>query len=426
MVAEIVRAREHEVVELPAEKFFSNGSLQIFDDVQKRGFLQVRASGNKLVFQAGGFVGLIPVNDRITFEIVPRTPIANLDRLLRIANAGHQVIHRLTRSYSSTEEDLSLVDVLADDLVACVREIEVEGRVKTYEGSRNFGIPRSGRLLVGESLRLRAVKAGSQSVVSLRFNRTANNACNAAIKLGIERIAELVKAKGSDRKKRLLRLNSAWQLFADADSAFFNARSPNSLETQLSGLSSKPYKNALAIAISLLNQRSPSARSIGGTLSLSSLVFDLSAAFESYVRRVLERTPEITVLDGNLAPPIGAKKSLFVESGRSQAKVSATPDAVLVRDGKYWCAVDMKYKIYSSAPSREDLNQVLVYGLAFNVDLCLLIYPASPTLMGLVRVGRVDTKDVYCFGIDLHASDPASEEAKLRLAIATLGSSRQR
>jgi 5-methylcytosine-specific restriction enzyme subunit McrC len=413
--AEVIRTKEHHTFDVPAEKFLVDGRLQLYEETQKRGYFQIRASGDKLIFQAGGSIGLIPVNDRITIEVAPRTPIANLDRLLRIANADSLVIRRITRSYGETSEELSLVDVLCDDLVEAISQIASEGRRKTYEKVKHAGSPRSGRILVKDTLRATAAHPGRLTVVSTRFERTSKNAYNACLKRAVEQLAHVIRV-ASPRKgslARLRQLNDAWRLVADADVADASYFAVEKVRSDLAGLQSEWYRRALSIAVAVLQNRRPSAQEQAGTLTLSSVIYDLSVAFESYVRNVLAAAANDQVLDGNLSPPQGAKTRLFSNPANTELeKIPSTPDIVLTEPGKPWCTIDVKYKPYTASPSRDDLNQVLTYSLGYDVENCMLIYPAAKGLSRMIKLGEVGPKSVYCYGIDLLSDDlPAEEKA---------------
>jgi hypothetical protein len=151
------------------------------------------------------------------------------------------------------------------------------------------------------------------------------------------------------------------------------------------------------------------------------VIYNLSIAFEDYVRNVLRTAAGLGVRDGNHAPPNGAELKLFSQPATATiAKMAASPDLVLGPAHAPWAAADVKYKIFGDAPDREDLNQVLTYGIAYGVDKCVLVYPASGSLKGLVDCGVVGSKRVYCYGIDLRADDLAAEEAAMKAALLAL------
>lgn len=420
---EPIRTKEHSTFEVAADRFFIDGKLQLYEETQQKNYFQIRARGSKLVLQAGGFIGLIPVNDKVTIEVAPRTPINNLDRMLRIAGVESAVITRIRRSYGETDENLSLMDVLADELVAALEQIALEGRMKTYEHRRFVGAPRSGRVLVSDTLRARATHSGKLTVVSSRFERTANNVFNAVLKVAIERIVSDIRG-GKPRKgwrARLRGLNEGWQMFASVDGRLTTRVDVENIRARLADGSSPAYRRALAVAVAVLSERSPSLMAGGGPLALTSVIYNLSVAFEDYVRNVLRLEAELGVHDGNQAPPAGAGRKLFSQPATADlAKMVASPDIILGPPKTPWVAADVKYKIFGDAPDREDLNQVLTYAIAYDVDKCLLIYPAGDSLKGLLDCGSIGSKRVYCYGIDLKADDLAAEESAMKATLLAL------
>lgn len=416
MSDERIRVREHATFEVAAEKFFVDGKLQLYEETQSRNYFQIRAKGTNLVFQAGGFIGLIPVNDNVTIEVTPRSPISNLSRILRIAGADSDVITRISRSYGETDEDLSLVDVLADELISALEQVAMDGRVKTYENKRHFGTPRSGRVLIAETLRARAANPGGARTVSSQFERTANNTANAAIKRAVEKLAADIQ-RGRPRKgwrTRLRGLNEAWQMFARVDERLAGWAELERLRRSQLNQGAESHRRALAVAIAVLSDRSPAVMASDGPLSLASVVYNLSTAFECYVRNVLSQAPSLNVRDGNLSPPAGAASKLFSQPATpGLAQMVANPDLVLGPKNGLVAAADIKYKLFGAAPDREDLNQALTYGVAYDVKKCILVYPAGGQLKGLVFCGLVGDKRVYCYGIDIGAADLVAEEAAM-------------
>lgn len=423
MDSERIRTKEHATFEVDAERFFVNGSLQLYEETQQRNYFQIRAKNSRLIFQAGAFIGLIPINERITIEVAPRTPINNLDRLLRIAGAEAEVVSRITRTYGETDEDLSLVDVMADELIRALGQIALDGRMKTYERSHHVGTPRAGRILVAETLRARAAHLGTLTVASSRFERTANNIFNSVLKIAIERLVADIRGPKPRKgwRERLRGLNEGWQLFASVDGRLAKRTDVEGLRGRLPRDASDAYRRALAVAIAVLTERSPSVLAEDGPLTLTSVIYNLSTAFERYVRNALREDASLATRDGNSDPPAGARRKLFADpSTPGLERMAANPDLVFGSVGAYWCAGDIKYKMIADAPDREDLNQVLAYAVAYKVDTCLLVYPASKGMKGLMDCGAVGTKRVYCYGVDLNAADMAAEENAMRAAVRSL------
>jgi 5-methylcytosine-specific restriction enzyme subunit McrC len=67
-----------------------DGSLDISPAVQNLNAFTIDFKGNELRLMAGGFVGILPINNRLVLRITPRTPIANLTRM--VERSGYQAL----------------------------------------------------------------------------------------------------------------------------------------------------------------------------------------------------------------------------------------------------------------------------------------------------------------------------------------------
>jgi 5-methylcytosine-specific restriction enzyme subunit McrC len=426
----IYRGREHSEIAVPLANLLREGKLNIFDEVRGRKYFQLYSKGADLVFQCGGFVGLIPINDQVSIEVAPRINISNLDRILSKAGAEHVLIQFISRSYAATEEAVYLVDLLADSLSNAVEEISDWGKYKEYSKHVSAGHPRSGRILVKETVRLRAKSPGNLKVVTARFERSANNVFNACIKLAIERLlnlfindAKLVRTHAA----LISRLNVAWLSFREIDVPgreidivrHTGARLNNNEELNLA------YQKALPLALAVLRGLGPSQRDLPPNLSLGSLIFDLADAFERYVRQCLFDWSIALIKDGNLGHPLGAKKNLFDKSEHPIAKkILATPDIVIRSlDGERILAVlDAKYKAYRGMPDREDINQAISYAAIYGCEKCGLIFLSSESIGRTERYGTTGGIEVFGLSIALGAADLAAEEERFaREACALFG-----
>src|SRR5689334_13106941 len=90
----VLTVNEYEPLAVDYDELVVGGRLQIYDEVVGKGYFSVYARKDQLIFQAGNYVGLIPINERIAIDVRPRVPIRSLERLLRIAGAQPIVIRR--------------------------------------------------------------------------------------------------------------------------------------------------------------------------------------------------------------------------------------------------------------------------------------------------------------------------------------------
>ena len=174
------------------------------------------------------------------------------------------------------------------------------------------------------------------------------------------------------------------------------------------------YPFAVALAKMILSGSGLELRSSTGSITLPPMMISMEAAFESYLRKVLQtNADDLLVKDGNLAPPKGASELLFHKMPiRSQALSSrSTPDIVcsLKESPQLRLIVEVKYK---PDTSRDDFNQVLGYSLTFRTSIVVLASPrkSSSSPVGLVLVGEVSSVHLYSYFIDLGASDLGAQE----------------
>lgn len=417
----IYRGREHGEVAVPLSALLKDGRLDVFDEVKAKKYFQLYSRGTDLVFQCGGYVGLIPVNGDVAIEVAPRVKISNLDRILSKVGAPHALFTSIDRQYPTSEEALYLIDLIADALTAGVEEIVEWGRHKEYQQIVHRGNPRGGRISSKESLRLRAKYPGSIGVVTSRYERTANNLFNGCIRLAIEKLSQLLIA-GFEAKRiqQISRLNIAWQYFSDVDFSDGYLNVATEVQRRISeGSLTPPYEKTLPLAIAVLRDLGPSQNSSAPGFSLGSLAFDLSDAFERYVRICLSEHCTSAVIDGNLAAPAGARKLLFAGSSHPLTRaVATTPDIVIRGEGgASVCVLDAKYKPYSGMPDRDDINQALAYALAYNSPRCGLIYPTNEPAGRVEDFGRVGGVSFYGFSIGLNAQDLPTEERRFAIDV---------
>ena len=125
-----------------------------------------------------------------------------------------------------------------------------------------------------------------------------------------------------------------------------------------------------------------------------------------------------SVLDGNLNEPAGAARPLFEDGGKGNR---VTPDVVIRRLSPQVSTefvIDAKYKLPQNVPDRDDLNQVLAYGLVYGCRRVALAYPRRRTSEpNIVSVGTIAGIAIFKIQIDLSAADLQQEEKRLADAL---------
>lgn len=416
-------------VDVPAAEVLRGDRLDVYGSVIDRGYFTLRPRGGALRLQAGGFVGVIPLNERVTIEVTPRVPLGNLSRIIRIAEHVPKALEDSARWYEQ-EPDMypSLVDLYALALAGYVDDIALRGLLREYvEHHETTSFPR-GRILMNESVTSLRSKGVTHKLAASWYQRTVDNSCNRCIKYAVWFLARhrshLVQRRATKQSRRVLSaLNRAYRQFdgvqLDLSRGFLRDRIV--LGQRPVPIMRSYYRPVLDLCLAIIRQQAISLDRASGDLGLPSLVVDMSKAFEAYLRNVLARAAEhedwgLRVLDGNRRAPGGGEKRLF----HTGIETKATPDVVVVREAEtgraYPLLIEVKYKPSDRALDRDDLNQAISYGVSFECHDVVLAYPRSASAdagAGLQRLGTIGDVVVHQYVCDLGVEDLSTEEHRL-------------
>lgn len=425
-------------VDVPTEDLLDGGHLSVYRSVEK--YFTLRPQRGSLQLQAQGWIGIIPLNERVTIEVTPRVPLSNLSRVLRVVEDDvSQALENTARLYEQ-EPDLypSLVDLYARTLAGHVENIALRGLLRDYTERREITSFPRGRILLGETAKSLQPKGIAHKVATSRYERTSDNACNRCIKYAIWFLARH-RRDTVDRQRttqsRIVRqaLNRAYRAF---DGVGLDLQRSFLRDPVVSGRHPLPqirayYRPVLDLCLAIIRQQAVSLDRESGDIGLPSLVVNMSDAFEIYVRKVLAahaRTEQWRgrVLDGNVNPPDGGAKQLF----HSGSDIGATPDIVVasLEDGEwtYPVVLEVKYKPSdaSLSRSRADVNQVIAYGVSYRSKHVILIRPRGASAdnreVGLHPLGTIDDVTFHHYVYDLGAQDLAVQERLLGQVVGAL------
>lgn len=422
------RAKEHEAIEIPVGDFIREGRLELYEDVIGQNLFSVHLRKDRLLLQAGGVIGLIPLNARLSVEVVPRVQIANLGRMLRMSEVIPAHLLRFKTRYDTDEESVdSLFDVFTDALLEGIDRIRQSGLLRN---SRSVSGPTSfprGRIMVGQSISYQA-RGQQHRVETSQFLPTTDTPINRCIKYALwllsQRLQTLPDRAGSIARK--VRLISALAVFGgvalDRQRRFLLAED---VKRPSLGWLRSYYEHPLEIAKMVIEGKGVVLPRLGATVVLPTLLLKLDTIFEAYIRRVLnDAIPDpFRVLDGNRSAPDGGQRLLF--DADSAVALTASPDVVIHNPSSTAAALpfpvilDMKYKPITGAPDRADLNQAIAYAAAYRALDVIVVHPKadSSPLRGLRTVGTIDGRTVHAFAFDLNAFDIASEERELSSSV---------
>lgn len=416
---QLLECIEWEALEITAEQLIVGNHLQLYEEVQGSKYLSVHFRGTEVVFTATHWVGHIPLNDRIALNVLPRFDISNLTRLLRIARHSPVPLERFVREYSVHREHLeSIFDQLAASFVQAVEVVTRSGLLTTYEArSEDTAFPK-GRILVGGTLRRHHARGSKFRAEAQWFERTYDNGPNRLLKYTLwlleQRLASTTQRRGVARLRT--QLNRFYRAFRNVRLDRTRGFLSDPLATDPSRLpvARAYYARALQLGLLLIRDEGVDFNRVHGLIEAPSMLVDLQTGFEAYVRNVLseelnQAESGLDVLDGNLQEPAGGQKYLFDDS----TDHAATPDIVIrssdqaLDDPGALMILEVKYK---PAPSRQDLNQTITYGLAYRAPIVVLVHVREDDAPRLKLEGRIGGMEVYRMAVELSGNLEQEEQ----------------
>lgn len=405
MSLEVVECQEFDEVHIRVSKLIESGELKLDERITGRGFLNVSLRQGEIILRADRHVGLIPLNDRIAVRVHPRASIANLSYMLAHSGVAPLAIFGFSRGYLPRFENSQAVKkVYARSLVEGCQRILHRGLMKGYHRVPTPP-PFRGRLLTADTIRKhrsRGIKYRHEFEYSTLSVATVENM---ALR---HALSAFVTTSQNDKDLK--------QLIPEARLALSRLATVPDWVGQVSSLISELgrripllpsplgyYRDPLWTAYLLLQQTLPDV-SADGSISLDSLIIDVSKVFEAYARRCLfdrASSEGWTILDGNLKP-----SNFFVDEG----KYSVHPDIVIARKGKPIAVFDAKYKPKPKDPDRYEL---LSFMDALNVGVGGFICPSLPNSPSQYMGKTAGGKSMSVLRFDLSALDPVAEADRL-------------
>ena len=411
----VIPVLEYGEVDLPPDIMRSDGTFDLYDDVQTRFEIAYKRRSGKLVIRGGGWIGLVPLNEKYALQINTRVPVANLEKIIqRGANAKTEVLERYSRFYGDTaERPQSIFDVMTDQFLRSIELIKREGLAKTYVRRQFQSSTPSGRI---DPFRTAVTtrRMGQPVADFSAFVRTTDFPPNRIIRATIERLLVAYRDPGSaiGQTKRARGLLDAVNYFQDVGHSEAEELGPTSIRRQVEKMPDHrlAYVDALRLSLLIVQGLGVALREPVGATNLPSVLVDMAHVFESYARETLRQFARscscYEVLDGNLSGEGGASTHLYSEYYSDGDNPLATPDIVIKNGEETVAILDVKYKPAQEKPDRSELNQIMTYGARYQCDKVMIVYPqASRKGPPMSLVGRIESTGIYRANLDLNASD---------------------
>jgi len=423
----VYAAREYEPVDVQLRDLLDeSGRLQLSSDAEGAGYFTVNLKQGRVQLQAQGYVGLIPLTERVSVNIIPRVPVSNLSRMLRVSEHVPQMLS-MTRTYAMRDEWWdSLLDFYAAAMISHVESIASNGLLTHYERREERSSFPRGRVLMTPTVNQLHPRGIEHAAVISYFQRTSDTVHNRCIKYALWFLAsryQRVTARTAPSQKLHQRINTLYHLF---DAVQLDHRLRFLEDAEVRGSRPLPtlrayYRDALDVAVAIILHHAVRIETQGDSLKMPSLVLNMNKIFEAYLRNVLraygrgQRWPAV-VLDGNTKQ---GKKLLFDVKPSEEA----TPDIVLrYSDQSHPVLIEVKNIPAKGLPDRAAINQVMTYAMSYRCPRVVLARPRGhhDPNHGLKLLGSIDRTELYQYVIDLGVEQLEAEDQRFGEAIGSL------
>lgn len=411
---------ERQSVEIPLDQLLTaSGKFEILPSVAAKGYFDIDYRGGQLVFKAGKFVGLIPVNDRVVIDVKPKISVADLLHIVDAAEEEVPFLDFFLRSYREEKGvEESLLGLMVRTLLKQLREIEKEGLYKKYVRFEDVGSFKP-RINFSKTIQRDWCRGNFSRTSNEVFHFTRDHPLNRLIKFTIWYSGYYLEFRkgASDIREEL---NLFYNLFEAVPLDMARSFLPEvrlALETGRIPVLRSYYIPIAKTCLLIIGDRSVSLETAGSDVTLLSFILNLEDVFEKYARNVLgawakANHPTVAVRNGNR----GKRNYLFHDS-----KVfDIFPDIYLTRGRERLLIADAKYKLKAD---EHDRYQVISHAASMGAKKAVIIAPAfEGGEAGLTRRGQIyDAKGVEVFDYHMKLDgDLETEEAKMGKMIVEL------
>lgn len=412
----ILRAEERQEINISiSEVVREGGKLNILPYVKKYFSIDYKPKNDKLTLFAGGFIGLIPINNELAIEIFPKFSIANLTRIVTIAEDRFNTLSFFSKKYKESDFSNSVVfEFMAECLSNELETLEMEGMLKEFLLKKENTHKIRGRIDINSSIKALWSHGNFNKASISYYDFTVDNPFNRLIKMTlkfcIEELTLISSAKESLRES-LIKYYSMFEMVSLDKNLQSMDKVFNEIENDKIPMLRSYYTNICEICRLILNKSGVDFNKDGDDLELSSFTLDMSSIFEKYLLNSIRFhraifPASVTILDGNKE---GRKKFFNLPGiGKGDAK----PDIILKDGDTCKIIADAKYKPKSK---ESDRYQVISHALSYDAKIAVLILPKEESYSGesLVKIGGVgDTYklELYEYYYNLSSNDLVEEE----------------
>lgn len=389
------------------ELFDQNGRSLILPEAWALKKIKLSDKLDRVELRVGGLIGYLPLTPQIALNLVPKFPIANLWRMLEIADGDYDCIFPVLRSYQAADTTPPH-EMLVRAFCHYLRAVLTDGVARGYflEAYRGFYRP---KVHFGRTLSGYLARGDALNVASDTFAFSANISPNALLKSACLAFLALMPHKPDWAEDRSL-IGEGLNALRGVEPVRMRFGDQEKADESVPVWLREGYRGALTVYAMLLGYSRVGFEHEAHGVQMASFLFSLDDIFESYVRNIFRRAlavDKIAVLDGNRTQHHGR---LFLDNKLYPTK----PDLIFRRQKVIIGLGEVKYK-----PKIEETDryQVLSHVQAANCTMGVWISPAAEgNKGGLEYVGRVPSGAKFHhykldIGGDLEASSAAMVEA---------------
>lgn len=401
---------------MPVADLIINGHLDLYEDIQSHNYFHITLRRDTLHLLAGDFVGLFPLNARVTLQVEPKIARNNWLHIVGRANAQLKDLPFL-RQYSRTDYlSKSTVEFLSRALITQLTPIYQLGVLRQYVAHRELTAFPRGHILFKESMSS-AWSRGHRKRVAVQYHHYSkdtphNRLLRFALHLACRYLLSMT-----------IPVQPLPPHVADLENLFSGVpldRSLAYLDTVLTALETDAVPRARTYYIdacktaALIVQNLPIIPDLIGTDSTLSFVVYMPDVFERYCVASLRRNRHL-IGDGITVKAKDGKKRLF--GPQDPDSRLAEPDVVIEERGSVQTPLEIKY---TDQPTRHHIEQAVAYALSYgSLRAGLVCYASSNATQGWQYHGKVgETVEVWTYRIDLSSPDLEAAETTFASDIA--------
>lgn len=401
---------------VPISEVVERGELDIFPEVRSKGYFDIDLRQGRLVLTAKNYIGLIPINSRVSIHVAPRAPIQNVLYLAQRANKAVSYVPRFTRGYAVTKLTSGHPEeVFAEPLVNYAVDVECNGLMRRYISRIVTGF--RGRILFAPTIVQRLRSAGTfgqvREVTEFSTDIPENRAIKEVLRHAYHYFSTIKRKDAQALAKRSAALIGLFESVSD------RSQTTPELFTALPQMIRRlpgnhvGYEPILWLCYLIATRQAVSLETFGPA-RIETMLINVADVFEGYVRTLIAENlhnflPTAQWHDGNIR-----QVPLF----RQGLDMTVKPDVYVTLNGKTLLVLDAKYKPSLKAADR---YEVIAFCEALQSRCAIFVSPADRGTAPVRFLGRTPGGiDMHEIRIDLASDQMDVEENEFVGKLATI------